>query len=37
MDKESAKNIKFYKVDMSQDYTYPSGDTSCIISVNNES
>ena len=36
MDKESAENIKFYKVDMSQDYTYPSGDTSSIITVNDE-
>ena len=34
MEKESAKNIKFYKVDMSQDYTYPSGDTDSVISVN---
>lgn len=33
MDKESAKNIKFYKVDMSQDYTYPSGDTTPAINV----
>ena len=33
MDKESAKNIKFYKVDMSQDYTYPSGNTSPAINV----
>ena len=36
MDKESARNIRFYKVDMSQDYTYPSGDTESIISVNEE-
>ena len=36
MDKESAKNIKFYKVDMSQNYTYPSGDAACIITVNAE-
>ena len=34
MEKESAKNIKFYKVDMSQDYTYPSSDTDSVISVN---
>lgn len=34
MDKESAKNIKFYKVDMSQDYTYPSGSTTSVITVN---
>ena len=33
MDKESAKNIKFYKVDMSQDYTYPSGETTPAIDV----
>ena len=37
MSKESAKKIKFYKVDMSKDYTYPSGDTNCIITVNDES
>ena len=37
MDKESAKNIKFYKVDMSQDYTYPSGNTDCVIAVNDAS
>lgn len=36
MDKESIKNIKFYKVDMSKDYTYPSGDTTSIIEVNAE-
>ncbi len=36
MEKESAKNIKFYKVDMSQDYTYPSGDTDSVITVNDE-
>ena len=36
MDKESAQNIKFYKVDMSQDYTYPLSDEECIISVNAE-
>ena len=34
MDKESAQNIKFYKVDMSQDYTYPSGDATSVITVN---
>ncbi len=33
MDKESAKNIKFYKVDMTKDYTYPSGDTTSVINV----
>lgn len=33
VDKESAKNIKFYKVDISQDYTYPSGDTSPAINI----
>ena len=37
MSKEAAKKIKFYKVDMSKDYTYPSGDTNCIITVNDES
>lgn len=36
MDKESVKYIKFYKVDMSKDYTYPSGDTTSIIEVNAE-
>lgn len=33
LDKESAKNIKFYKVDMSRDYTYPSGDTTSAINI----
>lgn len=33
LNKESAKYIKFYKVDMSKDYTYPSGDTSPAINV----
>ena len=33
MNKESAKNIKFYKVDMSKDYTYPSGDTTPVVTV----
>ena len=33
LDKESAKNVKFYKVDMSQNYTYPSGDTAPVINV----
>ena len=37
MEKESAKNIKFYKVDMSQDYTYPSGDATSVIIVNDAS
>ncbi len=37
MDKESAQNIKFYKVDMSQDYTYPSGDATSVITVNDAS
>ena len=32
--KETAKNIKFYKVDKSQNYTYPSGDTTSAIVVN---
>ena len=36
MEKEAAKNIKFYKVDMSQDYTYPSGNTDSVITVNDE-
>ena len=35
LEKESAKNIKFYKVDMSKDYTYPSGENTSIISVSN--
>lgn len=33
IDKESAKNIKFYKVDMTKDYTYPSGDNTPAINV----
>ena len=33
VDKESAKNIKFYKVDMTKDYTYPSGNTDSVINV----
>lgn len=33
MDKESAKNVKFYKVDTSKSYKYPNGDTSSIINV----
>lgn len=33
MDGESAKNIKFYKVDMTKDYTYPSGDTTPAIDI----
>ena len=33
MNKESAKNIKFYKVDMTKDYTYPSGETTSVINV----
>lgn len=33
MDKEATKNIKFYKVDMSKDYTYPSGEAECAINV----
>lgn len=36
MDKESTRNIKFYKVDMSKDYTYPSGDSSAVIKVSNK-
>lgn len=33
IDKEAAKNIKFYKVDKSKDYTYPSGSTTPAIDV----
>lgn len=33
VEKEATKNVKFYKVDMSKDYTYPNGDTSPIIDV----
>lgn len=33
MNKEATKNIKFYKVDMTKDYTYPSGDAECAINV----
>ena len=33
MEKESAKNVKFYKVDMSKSYKYPNGNTSSIIDV----
>lgn len=36
MEKESSKNVRFYKVDMTQDYTYPSGDANCVISINDE-
>lgn len=32
--RESAKNIKFYKVDKSKDYTYPRGGTTSAITVN---
>ena len=32
--KESAKNIKFYKVDKTQNYTYPSGSVDSAITVN---
>lgn len=32
--KESAKNIKFYKVDKTQDYTYPKGAATSAITVN---
>lgn len=32
--KETAKNIKFYKVDKSQDYTYPKGSATSAITVN---
>ena len=35
IDKEAVKNIKFYKVDMSKDYTYPSGDENSVITVIN--
>ena len=33
MEKESVKNVKFYKGDISKDYTYPAGETSPIINV----
>ena len=33
MNKESSKRIKFYKVDMTKDYSYPSGDSRPIINV----
>lgn len=36
MDKESVRNIKFYKVDMSKDYTFPSGSATSVIKVINE-
>ena len=32
--KESSKNVKFYKVDKSQDYTYPNVDGESAITVN---
>lgn len=32
--KEAAKNIKFYKVDKSKDYTYPKGASTSAITVN---
>jgi len=32
--KESAKNLKFYKVDVTQDYTYPNGAAESAITVN---
>lgn len=35
IDKEAVKNIKFYKIDMSKDYTYPSGDANSVITVIN--
>ena len=35
MEKESVEYIKFYKVDISQDYTYPSGDKDAIVTVGN--
>ena len=35
MSKEATKNIKFYKVDKTKDYTYPSGDAESIITVKN--
>lgn len=35
IDKEAVKNIKFYKVDMSKNYTYPLGNASSIIKVIN--
>ena len=36
MDKESTKNVKFYKVDMSKNYTYPSGSTSPVITISSQ-
>lgn len=33
LEKETSKNIKFYKVDVTKDYTYPSGDTELAINV----
>lgn len=32
--KESSKNIKFYKVDKTKDYTYPRGSATSVITVN---
>lgn len=37
MDKESSKIIKFYKVDVSKDYTYPSGDADSVVTVKSDS
>lgn len=37
MDKEASRNIKFYKVDMSKNYTYPSGDATSVITVKSNS
>ena len=33
MNGETAKHIKFYKVDMSKDYTYPSGEANSVVNV----
>ena len=35
MSKEAAKNIKFYKVDKTQNYAYPQGETTSAITVTN--
>ena len=36
MDKESTKNVKFYNVNMSENYTYPSGNLSPVITVSSQ-
>lgn len=35
MPKESAKNIKFYKVDKTKNYSYPQGNTDSAITISN--